>query len=196
MAVFPWITIVLSSSALALGLCANEAVFACLVYDRQAIGEGQWWRLLTGHVLHWHASHLWWDVLPFLALGSACEWIHRNRYVCMCSLAALMIGLGIYRGLPDMNFYAGLSGIVSAQFIAVALVAMQSRDIVLRCAGGSAGLLFGGKLVWEWCSGTALFVDGNPYPPVPLAHALGALAGVAFVLPLPSRLLFGQAKTE
>lgn len=37
-----------------------------LQYDRQAIADGQLWRVVTGHLVHIGLEHLAWDAAVFL----------------------------------------------------------------------------------------------------------------------------------
>ena len=46
---------------------------AALVYDRAAIGNGEIWRLATGHLVHLDLQHLGYNIGALLALGALYE---------------------------------------------------------------------------------------------------------------------------
>jgi membrane associated rhomboid family serine protease len=73
-----------------LGLASDSATFA-LEASRAAIADGQWWRLATGHVTHWSANHLFWDLLMFVALGATLECRNRRRFVALLAASAATI---------------------------------------------------------------------------------------------------------
>ena len=52
-------------------------VAEALQYDRQAVAQGAWWRIVSGHFVHWSGEHLFWDVLALGLLGA--EWFLRKR---------------------------------------------------------------------------------------------------------------------
>lgn len=171
----------------AVGLYIWPAAAEIFQFDRDAVAAGQYYRGITGHATHWSLDHLVWDVLAFAALGSVCEMMSRKKFFLCLLLAALLIPLGVWFWLPQMNFYRGLSGLDSALF---ALLAMEigRRDLRERNwfrVGAIAALAaaFTGKLAVEFFGGDALFVQNmEGAVPVPLAHLIGATVGCAVAL--------------
>ena len=47
---------------------------APLLYERAALLDGAWWRLWTGHWVHFSMSHLAWNVAVLLGAGA---WLER-----------------------------------------------------------------------------------------------------------------------
>jgi rhomboid family GlyGly-CTERM serine protease len=147
---------------------------------------GQWWRLLTGHLVHWDASHGFWDVLMFAVLGATCEGRGRGRFLACVATAAVAISAMLWWCVPEMVTYRGLSGIDSALYtLAVALVLRDAIDehawkLAALCGAALAG--FAGKLGYEIVTGATLFVDstGSEFVPLPLVHVVGGLVGLAF----------------
>ncbi|MCX7049236.1 MAG: rhombosortase [Candidatus Sumerlaeota bacterium] len=131
---------------------ANE----CLQFDRAAIGDGQWWRLITGHWTHWSGDHLLWDTAVFIIL-SACGTGFLGRAVdstgptrptgptsptgltassaaipflvisAFILISALFISSAVWFLAPEMAVYRGLSGIDSALFVWVAIRIAQDQ---------------------------------------------------------------------
>ncbi len=170
---------------LAAALYALPGASDCLQYDRTAILHGEVWRALTGHLVHWSGDQLLWDCLALGFLGWLCERESLASFLRCFVLSALLISLTLWFAAPWMTTYRGLSGIDSALFALVAVrlgrEAFFDRHwmkfaLVATVAGG-----FASKVGYEFASGATLFVDSSAggMIPVPLAHVVGALAGIA-----------------
>jgi rhomboid family GlyGly-CTERM serine protease len=143
-------------------------------------------RLLTCHALHWSASHLVWDLAVFSVLGALCEIRHRGRFVATLVASAMLIPLGIALLHPEITRYRGLSGIDSALFGLLAADLGRQRH---REGDRTGALVMGlfllglaGKIGLECLRGDNLFVVDSSFVPLPWAHALGGLVGVALAL--------------
>jgi rhomboid family GlyGly-CTERM serine protease len=167
----------LSASAVAAFLVPGAARW--LEYDRGAIAGGELWRLVTGHLAHWSAEHLAWDLIAFLALGVLCERESRARFLACAAGATVTVSLALWWAMPGLDRYRGLSGLDSALFVllAVSLIRQGVSRGVLAGAWALVALL--GKLAWEGATGGALFVHDPGLAAVPLAHLAGALVGFA-----------------
>ena len=83
--------------------------------------------------------------------------------------------------------YRGLSGLTSATFVFGALMmmhkALKERDWSRFAMAASAGTGYLAKIVYEFISGSALFVKTNEiFAPVPLVHLAGGIVGLLVVL--------------
>jgi len=156
-----------------------------LQYDRTAILHGEVWRVLTGHLVHWSGNQLFWDGLALGFLGWLCERDALASFLRCFVVSAILISLVLWFAAPWMATYRGLSGIDSALFALVAVrlgrEAFFDRQwfkltLIAIVAGG-----FALKVGYEFASGATLFVDssGGGMIPVPLAHVVGALVGIA-----------------
>lgn len=160
-----------------------------LEYRRDAIAEGELWRLLTCHWTHWSADHLVWDLGMFTLLAALCWQASRRRVLVALAAAAVTIPLVVWALLPDMSHYRGLSGIDSALYVLLALIELRAA----RVQGGRAGVVafglllaaFGAKVTFELLTGRSVFVDStaSSFVPVPLAHLVGCLCGVVAASP-------------
>ena len=161
------------------------------------------WRMLTAHLVHWSADHLFWDVLTLVVLGTLVERqasdSRRVWWGCVLGGGAA-ISLSLLLLQPDLPAYAGLSGIDSALFTAAAAMlarrAIAERDAPLTAAACVAGLLFLAKLGYEARTGSTLFADhaAAGFTPVPLAHLVGGAAGLATALLLFKPLRQGTVR--
>jgi len=164
-----------------------------LQYDRQAIASGEVWRLVTGHLVHFGLEHLVWDAAVFALLVVLCWRLGPGRCLVSLGVATLAIPAVLFVLQPGLLTYRGLSGLDSALYVTAALGLAQrlradGRHAWAAAAAGSVAALFA-KVVYELATGQALFVDAASlgFVPVPLAHAVGGLAGMLAVLPGFSR---------
>ena len=155
----PWLTLILA--AVTLGGLGQ--------YDRAAILHGEVWRLVTGHFSHWSSSHLAWDLLAFVILGTICE-RRRGVFVAVVIATAWIVSLFLLVACPEVTMYRGLSAIDSALWIwAVFIIGERRVSLALALLS-----LFIGKVMIE-STGMALFVDGVTI--LPVIHLLGGAIG-------------------
>ena len=185
----PWITLTCAATAWLLHRLPSAAT--AMEFDRSAAAAGELWRVVTSHFVHFNDSHLHWDLIGLLALGSWAEMISRKRWAAALGLAAVAIpGLVAWRE-PHLATYRGLSGLACVPFglIVVSLVRTARRhgDAVLRSVAWAAALGFLAKTAYEVTVGQTLFARaGGDFVPVPLAHLAGFLIGVATAWAAPA----------
>lgn len=88
-----------------------------LAYRRSDISDGQWWRLITGNLLH--TNH--WHLLMNLAGLWVVLFLHHFHYqlrglTVLFILLCLFEGIGLYLGYPQLLGYVGLSGMLHGLF--------------------------------------------------------------------------------
>lgn len=157
--------------------------FDALVLDRGMLAAGQAWRLWTGHLVHVDAAHA---ALNLAALAILAAFAARMRQLGPLLLASLLLMPGISLGLlltsPELQWYAGLSGLLHGW--AAWLLVRRGDRVAL------AGLLvLGLKLAWE------ALPENTVHAGVPVAiraHQLGAAGGL--LLALASRGWRGGAR--
>lgn len=166
--------------ALVIGLCqlGGAMVREALQFDRSAIGQGQWWRLLTNCLVHLGPYHCLLNLLGLAALLVLCpeplrtrEWLRR--------LVSLAVGtsLLLYAFTPDLETYVGFSGALHGLFL-LGLVPMARRGDLI--AGGCLLYLFG-KLAFELWAGAPVSdeqaIGGRV---VTESHLFGTLAALVY----------------
>jgi rhomboid family GlyGly-CTERM serine protease len=156
-----------------------DAATTGLQFDREAIAAGQWWRLITAHVTHFDANHLAWDVGALLALGMSCERASRSRVALALGLGSFAISAAVWFFQPQFTTYRGLSGLDSALFGLFATTLIQQRCRGPMIVGLVALVGFSVKCLFEVTTGTTAFASGSGYSPVPLAHLVGLICGIA-----------------
>lgn len=176
----PFLTLGLAAVTLAVALLPGWT--EALEMNRAALAHGEFWRLFTGHLTHFSADHLKWDLVVFVALGSLVELRNRRHFLVCVVGGALAISLGVAWLQPQFSCYRGLSGIDSALFGYLAVdIFNLSRGEGRRWPAFAAGLamtLFVTKIGFELTTGRTVFVEASvDFIPVPLAHLIGALVG-------------------
>lgn len=176
-------------------ILATIATAATLLGDGFALQHGPgapWWTVITSHLTHWTNEQFFWGIAVFIPLGIACERRCRTRFLLALSGSAVAIPLTVGALAPAIGAYRGVSGLDSALFALLACsVAGERRsgDRATLFLVGAAAAGFGGKIAFELATGSAVFATqlGAGIVPVPLAHAVGAAAGVIayFAVPTP-----------
>jgi rhomboid family GlyGly-CTERM serine protease len=169
--------------ALALVVYAVPGAESALIYDRAAILDGEVWRLITGHWVHFSRSHLGCDAAVLAISGWLIEARRYRYFLPLCVLSAVAIGLALLAILPDLAVYGGLSGLAMASTVYLALHALDEPPpwrgaavaILVACAG---------KVVLEALTGEVALigVDRVRVAAVPLSHIVGAITGAAVYL--------------
>jgi rhomboid family GlyGly-CTERM serine protease len=169
----------LSSALLELG---GGPLRTALRYDRDGLEAGEFWRLLTGHLVHLGPSHMVMNVLALAVLAVVLEPMLRPRDWFVVGLAAaLAIDAGLYWCHPSVEWYVGLSGVLHGFWSAACVRGLLSR----RGEAVPLTLLLLGKLAYERLAGPIpLTGEIAAGPVVTQAHAWGAAGGALAALAL------------
>ncbi len=106
---FPWCFMAIFWASTFLQIFSGTRSF--WIYDRVALQGGEWWRLFTGHWVHFGWAHYVVDAGLFLLIGRCLEyqWPKTSRLALV--LMPLAISGGLYFLDTEMLRYAGLSGL-------------------------------------------------------------------------------------
>lgn len=145
-------------------------------YDRHGLESGEYWRLVSGHLVHLGTGHLWPNLAALAVIGLLFEGVLGVGAWWRAMLAsAVAIDAGLFLLDPDIDWYVGLSGVLHG-FVAAGALALIVRRQAL---GVVLAIGLAGKLLFEQIAGplplTAESVGG---PVVVAAHLYGA-AGAA-----------------
>lgn len=156
----------------------GAATYAALRYQRAAIEAGQWWRLLSGNLVHLGWYHLGLNVLALLVLIALCAQPLRWRdWWARVGILGAGVGAGLYLFAPGINNYAGLSGLVHGLFVLGLWPLVRKGDVV---AVGCFAFLIA-KLAYECVSGAPLSdaraIGGSV---VTESHLFGALTAIGY----------------
>jgi len=107
--------IVIVSIVLALTEPMSSNLFA---YDRHQLNHFQWWRLITGHLLHTNPSHLLLNLTGLTLLWTLHGHHYKTpRYLIQFLVLCLGTSIGIYYFAQQMQWYVGLSGVLHGLFV-------------------------------------------------------------------------------
>jgi rhomboid family GlyGly-CTERM serine protease len=165
------------------------------LYGRPAILHGEWWRLWTGHWVHFSASHLAWNLAVVLGAGAWLERRHQGLLFGFTLLAAPLISLTLLLGEPAMQTYGGLSGLATGVVVLLALTELGRRG---RDGAWWRGLLIlvAAKITFDATQTTTLFAGFGTQAvrSSVLAHAAGAAAALVlyFARPIHARFVSDQ----
>lgn len=164
--------------ALALGLWWGLGPApAALVFDRAALGGGEGWRWITGHLVHCDAGHALWDIGALAILGCLLEGRGRPRLGLAIAIGMAAVDAGLWWGVPGIDRYCGLSGVLNTLFVvALADLWRHSR----HPAFALAALILAAKLAGEAAFGRSLVV-ATGWQSIPLAHLAGCIGGLLFI---------------
>lgn len=151
-----------------------------LVYERAHLESGQWWRLVSGHWVHFSPAHLVYNTLALAIAGYFVETRLHGRMLLLCLTSAVTTGLSVYWLAPGLMFYGGLSGIVNTTVAYLCLSAFFIIKSRRRWLFVVLLMILLAKLITEWITGASLFLHdlGRGIRPVPLAHVAGAITGL------------------
>jgi rhomboid family GlyGly-CTERM serine protease len=150
---------------------------ALLRYDRAGLEAGQWWRLLSCHLVHLNWPHCLMNVAALLLIGflfgieySALLWTS------IATGGALAVSGGLWFFHPELQWYVGASGALHTLLAAGGLAAALRR----RREGYIVLVLLALKLAYEHWSGPLPMHSAAMRAQVIVdAHLYGAVAGFA-----------------
>lgn len=165
-----------------------------LIYDRESIQGGEWWRLITGNLVHLSGMHFVFDVFALLVVGSIIE-LRGDQYVWLVYLATgVVVGLVVYVTSPELRFFGGLSGVVTAALIYLCVDGLRDQGawrwmclslLILVVIKIGIELMLGVSILSA--TGSQLFI------PVPASHLAGACAALLVYLLNRSESLFKRS---
>lgn len=159
-----------------------------LRYERAAVAAGEWWRLLTAHLVHLGPGHALLNAAALLlilwmapALRRPLTWL----WLALASVAAVDAGLFFF--FARVAWYVGASGALHGLFAGAALL-MATRGE--RVQGIVMLVALAAKLGWESLTGGSLsHAAGAGLPVVTESHLLGAFGGL-----VGAALLIGRGR--
>lgn len=125
-----WVALVVSLLCVGLYITGlvTPVIDHLLVYRRSSIEAGQWWRLITGNLLHTNHWHLLMNLAGLWIILFLHHFHYRAKgltllFILLCSLE----GIGLYLGYPLLLSYVGLSGMLHGLFAYGAVQDIQRR---------------------------------------------------------------------
>jgi len=173
----PWRTLLLVIIATALFLFAGAAPDT-LVYNQEAIRNGELWRLITGHWVHSDSQHATWNIIALFILGCLFESALKQKLFTVLLISSIALSGWIYLLMPQMTAYCGLSGILNSLLVVGTLTLWQQRRSTTLLVILLLAIL---KSVIEMQTQSAIFTH-TVWPSVPATHLAGMLTGLQIFL--------------
>lgn len=148
---------------------------ALMYYGSAEIASGEYWRYVTGHLVHADGDHLLWNSLGMLVLGVLVE--RRSRRLMALSLLAGVIAIDGLLLISGLDYYCGLSGLLNALLVAALWLEWRATRSVWVVTVAAACLL---KVVVEIALGDSLLTRIS-WPPYAWSHLAGMVAGISVV---------------
>jgi rhomboid family GlyGly-CTERM serine protease len=163
-----------------------QTLCAWLQFDRAAIFRGEFWRLFTGHLVHWSPAHFYLDALVFAAQGIIFEQKIGRRYGGMLVASAGAIGLALLLFQNELVLYRGISGLINTQLVLGAGLFVFDPKLrkslkIIYCAVFGIHLF---KIAYETAFKVPFLATdamGDMGSFTPLAHLSGVLIGMVFL---------------
>jgi rhomboid family GlyGly-CTERM serine protease len=169
----PWATAFVVGLALAAHLW--PLAWRWLVFERDQVVDGEWWRLWTAHFTHLGTAHFLSNLAVFIPAGVWSERLvpWRTRLLYLITPAA--VGLALYLLDPALQRYAGLSGVTAATLALLAFTQLSRPFAAGHGFWWAVLALVGIKIAIEFVVQQPAFspVSDWIFVPVPLAHTVG-----------------------
>jgi len=157
---------------LLLPLLGGQALREAWRYERAAVAGGQWWRLITCHLVHLDATHALLNSVGLALLWALFAREYRVRQWLLALVAsAISIAAGFWFFSPHLQWYVGASALLHGAFACGCAALIRKGDRV----GLLAGVVFVAKLTWEQWHGPLPFETTGQV--VTISHLYGAIGG-------------------
>ncbi len=183
------IPVILTITVLIIGL--SPTLQNALQFDRDAIANGEIWRLVTGNLAHLNWPHLWMNTAGLWLIWLLVQQFLTTKQWLTCLLVTTLgVSIGLYLFKPEIQWYVGLSGMLHGLLIAPLIGNFKKNcpaDHLLL-------LLVASKTIWEQFSGpmstSESLIKGHV---VTEAHLFGAISGLIFAIIL---IIFRSKKED
>ncbi len=173
----PWFTITLCLGCALLFMILG-AVPDTLIYNRNVIEQGEIWRLLSNHFVHCDISHLGWNLVGLLILGSLLEQHLGAKLLGLTAISCIGVSSWLWFIKTDLTLYCGLSGMLNGMFSFLLLILWrENKNPVIPLIAIAAVI----KIIIEASTQQAIFTHLS-WDSVPGAHVAGILTGLFYFL--------------
>jgi len=160
----------------------GEPARRLLSFDREALDDGQWWRILSAHFAHLNLEHALLNSLGLVLMWALFARDYSAwRWSAIYLAAALAVSAGLWFLNPEIQWYVGASGALHGVMTAGTLAHLRRRDL----DGWILAIFIVAKLSYEQLSGALPFAGSSDT--LVDAHLYGAVGGLAMALFLSSR---------
>jgi rhomboid family GlyGly-CTERM serine protease len=155
----------------------GSAAQLLLRYDRDALAAGQWWRLLTGHLIHLGFEHALLDEAGLALMWALFARDYSARaWLLIIVLSVIGVDAGLWLLSSTTQWYVGSSGVLHGVLAAGTCAHLRRREP----DGWVLAVFLVAKLVYEQSQGALPLTAGGAV--IVDAHLYGAVAGALAAL--------------
>jgi len=104
----------------------QQTALPLLEFSRDAITQGQWWRLLSGNIMHTNHWHLLLNIAGLFMLTHIFGRLLSLRHFLIFGVGnAALVGVMLYYFSTDIDYYVGLSGYLHGLFVYGCLIEIK-----------------------------------------------------------------------
>ena len=168
----------------------QEYWLQALCFDYVSITEQkEYWRLLTGHIVHSSFNHLFWDLLAFSFASIYVERKNRAIYIVTTLFSITCLNLYLLSPLTDVAQYSGLSGVL---YSVITVAAWQWQRDNKGLLGWAPLLIIVMKTLLEIVRNDAVFVSEG-WDLFAESHLIGLITGIMIMMALTCRKIIYSA---
>jgi rhomboid family GlyGly-CTERM serine protease len=153
-----------------------------LVFNKEAVIQGEYWRLLTAHLVHSDWEHLLWNLSALLIVSTLIEQYQRGSLIIALLGGIIVTDVYLWHNTLGVVNYAGLSAVLNTVLV-VALYQLwqHSKQLLQRVilVATFVGSLL--KIIWEMQTSSSLLTSIE-WQSLPEAHLAGFIMGSLLVL--------------
>lgn len=113
-----WLAPVLLSIICIALYALQSTMLPVLEFSRHAIADNQWWRLLSGNLMHTNHWHLLLNIAGLCLLTHLfCRLYQWQHFIVFSLINATFVGCLLLWFSPDISYYVGLSGYLHGLFV-------------------------------------------------------------------------------
>ena len=129
----------------------GEQSHELLRYDASAVARGEFWRVLTGHIVHSNGWHLLLNLASLIMIGTLfSEHLSAKLWILAFSLSAVSVSACYFWLTPEFRYYVGLSAVLYGVIIIGALLDIKGQPLT-----GWVVLVFvTARVIWQQYSGS------------------------------------------
>jgi rhomboid family GlyGly-CTERM serine protease len=156
---------------------------AAVRYERHAIAAGEWWRLITAHLVHLDLEHAVLNALGLVLMWSLFARDYSPRqWLAIVAATFAVIDAGLWFRDPQIDWYVGASGALHGVMAAGTYAHVRRGDL----DGWILAIFIVVKLIYEQWHGQLPFNESG-VPVVVNAHLYGALGGFVLAVAMKPR---------
>ncbi len=149
-----------------------------LIFNREAIRQGEIWRLVSAHFVHCDFEHLLYNVIGVLSLTIVFNKLKLKEIWLSIVIGIIVVDVWIWFGMQELEYYCGLSALENS-ILVIGLLSFWKK--YHKLSAFIIGCLAFLKISMEIIQHDSMFTQIS-WPPVPETHAAGFIAGSITVL--------------